>query len=109
MTVRFIDKERNKKQAEEVAKIVVDETKKLLEDFQMEIQNRFKEVQAQLRIIDTNIELIERKMAIKELNDRQQYGQLHYKIHEVKDKKISQELETLKSKLHLVKGDNSPN
>ncbi|MFZ4714004.1 MAG: hypothetical protein ACOYL6_09845 [Bacteriovoracaceae bacterium] len=71
----------------ELAKLLTAETKEVLQSFHLEVNNRFREVQAQLKIIDQNIELIERKIQSKDLTDRQTYGHIHYKLEELKDLK----------------------
>lgn len=70
-----------------LAKLITQEmkadTKDLIDRLHFEVNQRFREVQAQLQIMDSNLELLEKKINIKELSDRQSYGQLHYKIEEL--------------------------
>ena len=67
-------------QAEEIAELVVQKSNEKMTQFQIEVNNRFKEVQAQLNQLDTNISLIDKKLSVKELKDRQDYGQMKYRI-----------------------------
>jgi len=76
-------KQQKQEDAREIAALVVSETKKALDEFSNEIDLRFKEVQAQLRKIDDNFDVLEQKLQLKDLQDKQQYGHLTYKIHEV--------------------------
>lgn len=71
----------------ELATLLTEETKNVLREFQLEVNHRFQEVQAQLRLIDSNIEIIERKILNKDMTDRQTYGHIHYKLEELKDLK----------------------
>ncbi len=89
-------------EARTITDMVVGETKKIFELFHLEVNNRFREIQAQIRQLDTNIELLERKLVIKDMSDKRKYGQLHYKLHEVKDTTIKDEIDGIKRKLHLV-------
>lgn len=70
-----------------LAKLITEEMKEnntdLIQRLHFEINQRFREVQAHLQIMDSNIELLEKKINIKELSDRQNYGQLTYKIEEL--------------------------
>lgn len=106
----FFNKDHDKyQQAREITDMVVAETKKIFESFHLEVNNRFREIQAQMKQIDTNIELLERKIVIKEMNDRHEYGHLHYKLHEVKNTRIRDEIDDIKKKLQLIKTDDRPN
>ena len=71
-------------QANEMAQIIIDKTNERLIHFQVEVNNQFKEVKSHIRQLDTNIEIIDKKLSKKEFADKQQYGQLHYKLNEVK-------------------------
>jgi hypothetical protein len=71
----------------ELAKLLMIETKEAMKEFHLDVNNRFREIQAQLKIIDQNIELIERKIQTKDMSDRQTYGHIHYKLEELKDLK----------------------
>ena len=89
--------------AKETAKLVVEEVNQLLSNHQNEINKRIDELKAHIRTIDTNIELLERKIILKELSDRKQYGQLHYKLNEVGQGKLRQEIEELRENLVFLK------
>jgi len=101
----------NKKLAKLVADLVIEKTTEVFKSFQIEINDRFREVKAQIRQLDTNLELLERKIVIKDLNDKHQYGQIHYKLHEcvTKDTKtIQEEIREVKANLKKIK-DNEIN
>ena len=74
--------------AHEMAQIIVDKTNERLTHFQVEVNHRFNEVQSQIRQLDTNIEIIDQKLSKKDFADKQQYGQLHYKLNEVKGRDV---------------------
>ena len=98
----FAKGQESRDQAKLIAETVIVETKAIFQNFQTEINDRFREIQAQLRQLDTNLELLERKIVIKEMQDKQSMGQMHYKLHEVKNHKIQHEIEDIKRHLNLV-------
>ncbi|MBL7663925.1 MAG: hypothetical protein JNM93_02240 [Bacteriovoracaceae bacterium] len=78
-----------KPQSTVIAEEVYQKTQQLLKEFNLELNLKFNELKS---LIDENrlcIQDLERKLLSKDLKDRQLYGQLHYKIHEVRsaDKK----------------------
>lgn len=60
---------------------------------------RFREVESQIKEIELGLQQLETKLLVKDINDKQNYGQLHYKLHEVKNKKLEDEAKTLQSEL----------
>lgn len=79
----FNHKDSNK-QANLIASIVVDQTNQQLEKYQLEINSRLREIKSQINIIDTNIALLDKKLSLKELKDKQQYGHIQYKMNQIK-------------------------
>lgn len=81
----FIYKHRDnpKDHAEQIAEIVVKRTNERLEVFELSLNNRLKELQSQIHLLDTNINLIDKKLSLKELKDKQSYGHMKYKIEEL--------------------------
>ncbi len=57
-----------------------------LEDFKFEMNARLQELKSMVYENKLTIESLDRKLFTKELKDKQLYGQLHYKIHEVRPK-----------------------
>ncbi|MFW5887253.1 MAG: hypothetical protein ACOCUH_00490 [Bacteriovoracia bacterium] len=94
---------RTKNEANEIAQIVVGETQKVFEGFHLEVNNRFREIQAQLNKLDQNIEILEKKLFTKELQDKQQYGHIQYKLNEVGNQRLKKELDNLKEELAQTK------
>lgn len=93
-------KHSSEEEAQKIASVVVQETNKLLKEYQLKVSEELHEIKAQLRQIDTNIELIERKINIQDMLNKQQIGQLHYKLHEVPNNKLVDEIGELKKALH---------
>jgi hypothetical protein len=60
---------------------------------------RFREVEAQIKEIELGLQQLETKLLVKDINDKQNYGQLHYKLHEVKNKKIEDDVKDLQTEL----------
>lgn len=60
---------------------------------------RFKEVESQIKDIELGLQQLETKLLVKDLKDKQHYGQLHYKLHEVKNSKIEDDIKSLESEL----------
>ncbi len=79
----FLRRKKSKAEAQEIAKIVVEESNKSLANFQTEIIKNMQELQAELKQMSTNIRFLEQKILIKEEHFNKQFGLLHYKINEV--------------------------
>jgi hypothetical protein len=69
----------------QIAKALLTETKSVFESYQLEMNSRLREIQAQLRVMDQNIEILDKKLSLKEHTDKQTYGQLHYRLEELKN------------------------
>ncbi len=63
------------------------ETIKYLQQMKLEIDNSFKELKALIKENQLSIQELDNKLFTKDLKDKQMYGMLHYKLHEVKPKK----------------------
>lgn len=77
-------KKRRKEIAKEMARDIFSETRELLEQHNLNVSNQISELKAELKEMNMALNSLERKLQIKDIKDRQQYGQLHYKLHEVK-------------------------
>ena len=77
------------------------ETAELLEVMMARIDLRFNELSSQVRDLKLGLQEMETKLLTKDLKDRQQYGLLHYKLHERENKKLQDEIEGLESQLKL--------
>jgi len=88
-------------QNDEIVSAVVTQTSVLIGDLQKHIDFRFKELSAQLKEVELGLAQLETKLLTKDLKDKQAYGILHYKLHEVKNEKLSDEITSLKDKLNL--------
>ncbi len=78
---------------------VVDETAKLLEGMLHKIDLRFNELRAQVKDLEHGLQQMETKLLTKDLRDKQQYGILHYKLHEKENRALKEEVETLEDAL----------
>ena len=63
--------------------------KSIMESLKLDQDHRFSEVKAHLSLLEQNIRDLEGRLLSKELKDRQQFGQIHYKLHEVKPTETS--------------------
>lgn len=72
-------------EVKEIASALLTETKQVFEAYQLEMNSRLREIQAQLKVMDQNIEILDKKLSHKEHTDRQTYGQLHYRLEELKN------------------------
>lgn len=79
-------KSKKKVEAETITHMVVDHVGDLLKDLQLKQDQRFNEIQAHLNELNLSIQSVDKKLHIKDIQDKQNYGQLHYKLHEVKPK-----------------------
>lgn len=77
------------------------ETLEVLEVMMAKIDLRFNELGAQVRDLKIGLQEMESRLLTKDLKDKQQYGILHYKLHERENKKLQEEIETLENQLKL--------
>jgi hypothetical protein len=54
--------------------------------------------------LELSLAHMETKLLTKDLKDKQAYGLLHYKLHEVKHRKLDEEIKELEAVLHLKNG-----
>lgn len=88
---------------EVVVKAVVTQTAALIHDLHRQMDFRFKELSAQVKEVALTVQQLETKLLTKDLKDKQAYGLLHYKLHEAKSPKLSDEIEDLERKLNQRK------
>lgn len=82
-----------------IVNAVVSQTSALITDLHQQINLRFKELSAQIKEIELGLEQLEVKLTTKDLKDKQAYGLLHYKLHEVKNTKLEKEIGDLEAAL----------
>ncbi len=75
------------------------ETSILIRELGQKMDFRFNEISAQIKELEHGLEQMETRLLTKDLKDKQAYGLLHYKLHEVKSSKITEEIETLEKAL----------
>ena len=63
------------------------------------IDLRFNELSSQVRDMKLGLQEMETRLLTKDLKDKQQYGLLHYKLHERENKKLQDEIEGLAEQL----------
>jgi hypothetical protein len=88
---------------DEIISAVITQTTILIQDLQRQIDFRFKEISAQIKEVESGLMELETKLLTKDLKDKQTYGLLHYKLHEVKNEKITEEITELTDQLNLRK------
>jgi hypothetical protein len=59
---------------------------KAIQELRLDVNARFQEVKAMIQDNSLNIKDLDNKLFSKDLKDKQMYGMLHYKLHEVKPK-----------------------
>ncbi len=79
------------------------ETRELLQEMLNKIDLRFNELSAQVREVELCVKDLEVKLLTKDLKDKQQYGALHYKLHERSNPKAEREIEGVELELSLKK------
>lgn len=84
-------------------KSFLSEMKSHFEELHLKMDHRFNEVSAKIHEIEQQMKEMERKLLKKDLVDKQNYGHLHYKLHEMKNPKLEESIEDLKSKLSRLK------
>jgi hypothetical protein len=82
-----------------IVQAVVSQTAALINDLHHQMDLRFKEVSSQIREVELGLVQLETKLVTKDLKDKQAYGLLHYKLHEAKNSKLSEEIEDLEKSL----------
>ena len=97
----FSKKRRN--EDEIIVNAVVSQTAALINDLHHQIDLRFKELSSQVKEIELGLNQMETKLLTKDLKDKQAYGLLHYKLHEVKNNKLDAEINDLEAALGLKK------
>ncbi len=78
---------------------VVTQTGALISDLQRQIDLRFRELSSQVKELELGLEQLETKLLTKDLKDKQAYGLLHYKLHEAKSSKLTDEIKDLEASL----------
>lgn len=70
--------------SDSVSKAIIRDTKSILEDHKNELHLRFNELDAQFKTLFSKIDELEKRFEIKEINDKQKYGELHYRFEALK-------------------------
>ncbi len=97
---RFFSK-KQRPEDEVIVKAVVTQTSALINDLYQQIDFRFKELSAQVKEVELGLAQMETKLLTKDLKDKQAYGLLHYKLHEAKNNKLSEEIQELETRLNI--------
>lgn len=71
----------------------------LITHLNQQMELRFREVSSQIKEVELGLAQMETKLLTKDLKDKQAYGLLHYKLHESKNPKLSDEIESLERAL----------
>jgi DNA-binding HxlR family transcriptional regulator len=82
-----------------IVSAVVNQTAALITNLHHQMDLRFKEVSAQIKEVELGLAQLETKLLTKDLKDKQAYGMLHYKLHEVKSGKLEEEINELERAL----------
>ena len=90
---------RKNKIEDKSAQSIVDQINNSISNLNKQIDLRFKEISAQIKEVELGLAQMETKLLTKDLKDKQAYGLLHYKLHEVKNNKLDQEIQELEDKL----------
>lgn len=88
---------------EAIVHAVVSQTSALINDLHHKIDLRFKELSAQVKEVELGLAQMETKLLTKDLKDKQAYGLLHYKLHETKNNKLTEEINELEVQLNAKK------
>lgn len=102
MLERWFGKKR-KIEDDAIVKAVVSETSSLIQNLHQQIDLRFKELSAQVKEVELGLAQMETKLLTKDLKDKQAYGLLHYKLHEAKNPKLTEEIKDLEEKINFKK------
>ena len=100
MFERFFSKKR-RVEDDVIVSAVVSQTSALINDLHKQIDLRFKELSAQVKEVELGLAQMETKLLTKDSRDKQAYGLLHYKLHEAKSTKISDEINELETALRI--------
>ncbi len=99
MLNKLFGRKRYSTNEENLVRSIVTETSALINDLHRQMDLRFKELSTQIRELELGLEQMETKLLSKDLKDKQAYGILHYKLHEVKNAKLESEIEKLQNAL----------
>ena len=102
MLERLFGKKR-KVEDDVIVTAVVTQTSALIHNLHQQIDLRFKELSAQVKEVELGLAQMETKLLTKDLKDKQAYGLLHYKLHEVKNNKLTDEIRDLEEQLNAKK------
>ncbi len=75
------------------------ETVTLIRELHQQMDFRFTEISSQIKELELGLAQMETRLLTKDLKDKQAYGLLHYKLHEAKSSKLTEEIETLEKAL----------
>lgn len=75
------------------------ETVTLIRDLHQKMDFRFTELSSQIKELELGMAQMETRLLTKDLKDKQAYGLLHYKLHESKSSKLTEEIQTLEKAL----------
>lgn len=81
----------------------LNETAQLLQDMMNKIDLRFNELSGQIREVELGLKEMEVRLLTKDLKDKQQYGLLHYKLHERENAKLKEEISGVEVELSRKK------
>ncbi len=79
------------------------ETATLIRELSQQMDFRFSEISSQIKELELGLAQMETRLLTKDLKDKQAYGLLHYKLHEAKSSKLTEEIETLEKALSAHK------
>lgn len=91
------------KDTHDISQTVLSGMRDIVADLKLQIDHRFHEVSGQIKNLEEQIIGLETKLLTKDLKDKQQYGLLHYKLHEAKNPKLDKEISELESKLRELR------
>jgi len=92
-----------KSQARQISDLVKTDLEELFDKFNLQINARFKEIEARLIKLDRNLELLETRLTTKEISDKQTYGHLSYKMAEISNQKMKKEVNQLRDQLEGIR------
>ncbi len=101
--LKFLFGKKSRIEDDVIVAAVVTQTSAMINHLHQQIDLRFKEVSAQIHEIELGLAQMETKLLTKDLKDKQAYGLLHYKLHEAKNPKLSDEIQELEKELHTRK------
>ena len=92
------------KNEDQMVNAIIAQTSEMLSQLHNQMDLRFKELSSQIKDLELSLVHMETKLLTKDLKDKQAYGLLHYKLHEVKNEKLDQEISNLENSLNARKG-----